>query len=193
VCALLSTAVLAGGRNPADYPLRVHIYQIDNNSHYRYHDLDYVDGEGRANLYENGDPKGFDFHFRCDNRLLYSSGYETYPARWKKPGRTLEILQKQFGKPGAYEACELQVEMKASTAYYRKNGLLYEEPAAEFKQWMEKLQYDPEHGKNEPVKPVAAPATAPAPASTTPFPAPAQAPAGTPATGTNVPPQSPRQ
>jgi hypothetical protein len=44
--------------------------------------------------------------------------------------------------------------------------LLGEEPAAKYKQWMEKVQYDPEHDKNEPVE------TAPAPA-------PAQKPAGT--------------
>ncbi len=165
-CLLFSTVVLAGGRNVADYPLRVHIYQFNSHSHYygQTRTLDLVDGEGRANLFENGEPRVFDFSYRCQERLRWSAGYETYPARWKKQNQTLEILLPQFGKPGAYDACEMKVEMK-DTAYYRHNGGLYEEPAAKFKEWMEKVQYDPEHGKNEPVQPVPAPATAGTPAT----------------------------
>jgi hypothetical protein len=165
-CLLLSTAALAGGHNAAEYPLRVRIYQEGGVSHYYDRSLETVDGEGRANLFENGEPRGFDFSYRCQERLRTSAGSETYPARWRKQNQTLEILLPQFGKPGAYDACELKVLMKADAVYHRHNGLLGEEPAAKYKQWMEKVQYDPEHGKNEPVE------TAPAPA-------PAQKPAGT--------------
>jgi hypothetical protein len=63
----------------------------------------------------------------------------------------------------------LKVEMKES-AYYKHNGLLNEEPAAVFKAWMEKRQYDPEHGKNEP-QPAPVPANTPVP-GTAPSPAP---------------------
>jgi hypothetical protein len=154
---LLSLPALAGGHNAADYPLRVHIYQYNSHSHYYHQSLDVADGEGRANLYENGQPRGFDFSYQCSDRLRSSPGYETYLARWKKPGRTLEILLPQFGKPGAMDGCELKVEMKESMAYYKHNGLLNEEPAAVFKQWMDKHDYDPEHGKNEPVKAAPAP------------------------------------
>jgi len=153
-CLLLSTAVLAGGHNTADYPLRVHIFQYNGHSHYYQRSLDMVDGEGRANLYENDEPRGFDFSYRCEDRLRVSAGYETYLARWKKPGKAIEILLPVFGKPGAMEGCELLVEMK-DTAYYRHNGSLNEESAAKFKEWMDKHQYDPEHGKNEPVAAVA--------------------------------------
>jgi hypothetical protein len=58
VCALLSTAVLAASHNPADYPLRVHIFTHNSVSHYYWRSLDQVDGEGRANIYENGDSAG---------------------------------------------------------------------------------------------------------------------------------------
>ncbi|MGD0940746.1 MAG: hypothetical protein ABR905_13660 [Terracidiphilus sp.] len=150
-CLLLSTVALAGGRNAADYPLRVHIYQFNGYSHYAYQTVNYVDGEGRANLYENGEPRGFDFKYRCGERLRGSAGYETYVARWKKAGKELEILLPQFGKPDSYDTCDLVVLMKENTVYHRSNGLLGEEPAAKFKAWMEKVQYDPEHGKNEPV------------------------------------------
>jgi hypothetical protein len=118
-----------------------------------------VDGEGRANLYENGEPRGFDFSYRCGERLRGSAGFETYMARWKKPGRTLEILQPQFGKPGAFDSCEMKVEMKEGMAYFKRNGLLGEESAAVFKEWMVKHQYDPERGMNEPM------AAAPEPAA----------------------------
>jgi hypothetical protein len=158
-CLLFSAAALAGGHNPADYPLRVHIFQFNSHSHYYQRSLEMVDGEGRANLYENGEPRGFDFSYRCGERLMFSPGYETYPARWKKQGQSLEILEPQFGKPGATESCELKVEMK-DTAYFRHNGGLDEEPATKFKEWMDKHQYDPEHDKNEPVAMAPAPAGA---------------------------------
>lgn len=172
VCLTLSTAVLAGGHNAADYPLRVHIFQFNSHSHYYQRSLDMVDGEGRANLYENSEPRGFDFSYHCGDRLMVSPGFETYPARWKKQGQTLEILQPQFGKPGSYDACELKVEMKDS-AYYKHNGLLNEESAAVFKEWMDKHQYDPEKGRNEPV-PTAPAAAAPVGTGATGAPASAQ-------------------
>jgi len=162
---LLSTGALAGSRNPADYPLRVHIFQFNSRSHY-YHpglgvsdSLNDVDGEGRANLYENGSPRGFDFSFQCGVHLMGSAGFETYMARWKKPGRVIEIIMPVMGgKPGEMNSCDLNVTMKADSVYVRHNGLLGEEPASQFKDWMVKHQYDPEHGKDEPVNSPAAPA-----------------------------------
>jgi len=154
-CLIVSTIALAGKANPAAFPLRVHIFTYNGNSHYSYGALETVDGEGRANLYENGEPRGFDFSYRCSVRLRVSPGFETYMARWKKEGREIEILLPEFGKPGAAESCDLKVLMK-DTTYFRHNGLLGEEPAAVFKAWMVKHQYDPEHGMNEPVYPASA-------------------------------------
>lgn len=150
-CLVLPIAAFAGKINTADYPLRVHIFGFNGAAHYYAGSLNNVDGDGRANVYENGDPKGFDFSYSCADRLRVSPGFETYMARWKKPGQTLEILLPVFGKPGAAEGCELKVLMK-DTAYIRRNGLLNEEPAAVFKDWMVKHKYDPEHGLNEPEK-----------------------------------------
>lgn len=147
---LISTAAHAAGHNAADYPLRVHIFQFNGHSHYDNRMLDRVDGEGRADLFENSQPQGFDFSYMCGGRLMASPGYETYPARWKKRGQTLEILQPVMGKPGAFESCEMKVSLKPDMAYFRHNGGLDEEPAATFKAWMEKHKYDPEHGLNAP-------------------------------------------
>jgi hypothetical protein len=165
-CLLLSVAALAGGHNPADFPLRVHIYQHNGVSHYSRGTLDYVDGEGRANLFENGEPRAFEYGYRCGDRLRNSDGYETYMARWKKKDRRLEILLPVMGKPNAAETCELKVEMKADVVYVRHNGSLNEAPAAKYKEWMDKHQYDPEHGKNVPVAPESTPAPAQTPAAT---------------------------
>ncbi len=158
LCLLSSTAAQAGGYKLADYPLRVHIYSQSGHSHYWEHSISYVDGEGRATLYENGEPKGFDFGYRCSDRLRSSPGYETYLARWKKPGKSIEILLPAFGKPNADESCELKVVMKDGFVYRRRNGSVIEVPAAEWKDWMQRHQYDPENGKNEPVFAPAKPA-----------------------------------
>jgi hypothetical protein len=45
----------------------------------------------------------------------------------------------------------MQVDMKDSV-YFKHNGMLDEEPAAKFKEWMARHQYDPEKGKNLPVE-----------------------------------------
>lgn len=169
-CLLLSGVALAGGHNPADFPLRVHIYTHNGVSHYYDRSLEMVDGEGRANLFENGLPHGFDYRYTCDKRLMNSVGFETYLARWKKPNKTLEVLL-----PAGGGTCNLQVEVKPDVVYHKHNGSLNEMPAAKYKEWMDKHQYDPEHGKDLPVA-----------VDPEPVPASAQAPSGTATTGTGT-------
>lgn len=166
----LSASALYAGGNLAQYPLRVHIFQRSEHTHYYGGVLDWSEGNGRANLFENGDPRGFDFDFRCGDRLMTSSGYETYPARWKKKDQTLEILYPVMGKLNTMHSCELKVDMK-NFAYYRHEGNTYTEPTAVFKAWMEKHQYDPEHGKDEPAQPSQSEKSSPdPPPGTTPVP-----------------------
>lgn len=166
LCALLLLPVvaLASKWTPAEFPLRVHIFGFNGYSHYYDRALERVDGEGRANLYENSQPIGFDFSYTCGARLMGSPGYETYMARWKKPGRVLEILLPVLGgKPGEMDSCELKVLLKQDTVYVKHNGLIGEEPASVFKNWMVKHQYDPEHGLDQPVRGSAQPAQGAAP------------------------------
>jgi hypothetical protein len=165
-CAFVSLIAHAG-TNLAQYPLRVHIFQHNEHNHYWAGSLQSVDGEGRANLFENGAPRAFDFSFRCADRIMTSSGFETYPAKWKKPGQSLEVLYPVMGKPGSMHSCEFKVDMK-DFAYFRRNGNTFTEPIAAYRQWMDKHQYDPEHDKNEPINPAAEPlpaGAAPAPAN----------------------------
>jgi hypothetical protein len=146
VYALLSTNAVLASHNPADYTLRVHIFHHNSVSHYYDRSLETVDGEGRANLFENGEPRAFDFRYHCDNRLMNSVGYETYLARWKKPGKEMEILLPAMGG-----VCDFKVDVKASVVYVKHKGVVSEELASRYKEWMVKHQYDPEHGKDIPV------------------------------------------
>ncbi len=138
--------------NPADYPLRVHIFNHNGVSHYHGSwgatSLEGVDGEGRANLFENSQPRAFDFRYQCGERLMNSVGFDTFPARWKKPNVEMEVRLPISGK-----TCKFQVAMKDDIAYHVHDGHFGEEPAEKYKAWMDKVQYDPEHGKNLPIKP----------------------------------------
>ena len=169
-----SLPLFAESHNLAEYPLRIHIYRRNETTFYRGHMAEEAKGEGRANLFEGGEPKGVDFQFDCDTKLQTSSGFETFPAKWKKPGQELVILQPQFGK-SSYDTCRLKVMVK-DFVYYLRNGVLNSEPSDVFKQWMVKHEYDPEHGKSTPLQtappatgqpgaaaPVNSPATQPAP------------------------------
>jgi hypothetical protein len=101
-------------------------------------------------VFENSEPRGFQFSFSCVDGLQASGGYGTYPARWKKRDKTLEILVPQKGKPWNQETCELQAEMRPGLVFFWRNGAIAEEAAAVLKAWMTKHQYDPEKGKDDP-------------------------------------------
>jgi hypothetical protein len=148
---LLTAPLVAESKNPADYPLRIHIYGHNQTTFYHNRNEDEAKGEGRANLFENGEVHGVDFSFDCSEKVKNSFGYETYPAKWKKPNQELTVLMPVFGKAGSFFTCNIKTDVK-DFAYLMRNGGLSSEPSAEFKAWMVKHEYDPEHGKNEPIR-----------------------------------------
>ena len=147
---LLSAASSAESHDPADYPLRLHIFKLSSHTHRRHGIIWWVEGDGRANLFENGNPVGIDFAYHCSDRFMDSSGYETYPAKWKRPGETLVILTHRIGSDST-EACDLKVDLK-QFVYLGRNSDATGSPEV-LKQWMIDHHYDPEHGLNEPVNP----------------------------------------
>ena len=151
--AAMSPRVSAESKNLADYPLRLHIFGRSQTSFYysRARSLDETQGDGRANLYENGEARGLDFNYQCSYKVRASFGYETYPARWKKPGKTLVVLMPIFGQAGKFFTCDFNADMKDFAYAEGKNGLR-SEPVAQFKLWMQRHDYDPEHGKDVPVR-----------------------------------------
>lgn len=164
LCACLvvsSAAVKAESKNPANYPLRVHIMGHSQTTFYHMRSAEESKGEGRANLFEGGEAKGVDFTFDCSQKLKASIGYETYPAKWKKPNQELTVLLPVFGKSNSYFTCNLKTDVK-DYAYVGRNGRIIPEPTAEFNAWMVKHDYDPEHGKDVPTR-LEPPAGVPAP------------------------------
>ncbi len=151
-CVLLaSSTLLADSKNPGDYPLRVHIFNRSEITFIHNRATDEAKGEGRANLFANGEVKAVDFTFDCSQKLKASFGYETYPAKWKKPGQELTVLLPVFGKTGSFFTCNFKTDVK-DFAYIARDGKMASEPSAEFKAWMVRHEYDPEHGKNMPTK-----------------------------------------
>jgi hypothetical protein len=150
---LLSASLLsAESKNPADYPFRLHIFNRSETDFYGQNRVaEETKGEGRANLFANNDVRGIDFSYECSEKLKASFGYETYPAKWKKPNQELVVLMPVFGKPNAYFTCDFKTQVK-DYAYVSHNGSLSSESPADFKEWMKKRDYDPEHGKNVPTK-----------------------------------------
>jgi hypothetical protein len=151
-CFLLAATVLhAESKDPANYPLRVHVFSYSETTFYRHESLDEAKGEGRANLFEGGAAHGVDFSFECDQKLKTSFGYETYPAKWRKPGKELTVLLPVFGKTGSYVTCSFKTDVK-DFAYTSHKGGVGQETVDAFKAWMIEHDYDPEHGKNVPVR-----------------------------------------
>jgi hypothetical protein len=166
LCLLAGSATLfAESKNPADYPLRIHIFGRSQTTFYTHRELEESKGDGRANVFQNSQPHGADFNYECSQKLRSSIAYETYPAKWKKPNQELVVLMPVFGKANSYWTCNLKTDVK-DIAYVSHNGNISPEPAADFKNWMTRHDYDPEHGKDIPARldpppATAAPATAP--------------------------------
>jgi hypothetical protein len=148
---MMSTMLVAESKNPADYPLRLHIFGRSQTTFYHWRAEDEARGDGRADLYENGEAHGVDFNYDCGYKVRSSFGYETYPARWKKPGRELVVLLPVFGQSGKFFTCDFNTDVKDFAYAASKNGLR-SEPVAQFKGWMQRHDFDPEHGKDVPVR-----------------------------------------
>ncbi len=155
LCLLVFVAAAASlwadSKDPADYPLRLHIYTSDGITFYHDRFPDESRGDGRANLFENGEVRGLDFSFDCDKKIAPSFAFETYPANWKKKNEQLVVLFPVIGKSNTYFTCTLNTQLK-DYAYFLQNGRLSPEPTSQFKAWMTGHDYDPEHGKNTPVR-----------------------------------------
>lgn len=150
VCLLLSASMLNGeSKNMADYTLRLRIFSKDATTFYYMRNVQESKGDGRADLFEGDDVHGVDFNYACDEKFKASFAFETYPAKWKKPGQVLTVLLPVFGKANTYFTCNFNTAVR-DTVYVRNQGGMSEEPAERYKLWMVKNDYDPVHGKNTP-------------------------------------------
>jgi hypothetical protein len=157
LCASLSAVFLttctpvlnANSKSIADYPLRIRVYSKNSTTFYHDRMEEESKGEGRGDIFEGNSIHGVDFNFSCDEKFKASFGYETYPAKWKKPGQVLTVLLPIFGKSNTYFTCNFNTDVK-DFVYNRHNGKMSSEPEARYQAWMAKHDYDPVNGKNQP-------------------------------------------
>lgn len=129
LAVFLCVPVLMGSKkNLADYTLRIHLYD----SHWT-RDRGGFHAYGRANLFdENGMPHAVDYLYDCEDHLMAQRGIEAYPAKWKKPAQTIDVLFGEIGqKPDEFHNCEFKVAQK-SFAYFADRGGLNTESPQEF-------------------------------------------------------------
>ena len=156
VCLACPNTALASGPDIDRYPLRVYIFRFNarpgdaRESRRTGGMADYISGMGQADLFENGEPRGFQFTYSCVVKMRVSGRYSTVPARWKKKDKTLEILLTQNGKPEDLDACELQPVLLPEQVFFWKNGEVSMESSAALKEWMVKHKFDPEKSAEEP-------------------------------------------
>ena len=143
---LVTFSMSAESKNPADYPLRIHVYGRNQTTFYHGRVEEEAKGEGRANLFSDDGVRGVDFTFDCDQKLRASMGPDAYPAKWKKPGQELVVLMPVFGRSGQYFTCRFKTDVK-DFVYFVHNHQLATESPDRFKEWMAKHDYDPVHGK----------------------------------------------
>ena len=159
VCGFcLLQAMQAFAKDADDFPLRVVIFRnTEHGRHTReaksFNDTpDYLDGIGQADLFENSIPVAFEYSYACMPGMRPSGGYETFPARWKKRDKTLEILVPEPGRPWNNVSCVLHTTMQPGMVFFWNDDDVMQEPAAKFKDWMVKHQFDPENGKVMPIE-----------------------------------------
>ncbi len=92
-------------RDLSTYTLRVHIFtsewKSDNGG----------SGTGRANLIDGATVRGFDFVYYCQVNYMPSVGNQAYIAKWKKPGKTIEIVGNKVGSEGKEGTCDFNITM----------------------------------------------------------------------------------
>ena len=114
--------LLGAPRNPVDYPLRVHIYDKHQSHSAKYRTYT---GHGRGNVIDGGQINAMEYNFVCYDEFLVSEAGEDYPAKWKKPGLSLELLMGVIGSDTKTRTCELKVALK-DYVFFHTNGKLVE-------------------------------------------------------------------
>ncbi len=79
VSLLLLPTGIAESKNPNDYPLRLHVYNPSETTFYRNRVQDEAKGDGRANLFENGQVHAVEYSFDCPERCAPHSGMKPTP------------------------------------------------------------------------------------------------------------------
>ena len=134
---LCSTLFAFASKNPADYPLKVHILQQNWVSHNNYRDE--FKGTGRGNIWEGDLIHAFDYSYECSFGLRRTARNQPYLAKWKQPHLRLALLASQIGKEGKYQECTLKTTVHDGV-YILGQGGITEMSQEDYKDWKAKRQ-----------------------------------------------------
>ena len=132
ICLSLSSFA---GKNPANYPLKVHILQQAWGSHnVRYSEYR---ATGRGNIWEGDAVHAFDFSYDCSFGVRRTARNQPYWGKWKKPNQRLALLAFDIGKPDKYHECDLKTTVRPGV-YILNPGGITEMSQADYKEWKAK-------------------------------------------------------
>jgi hypothetical protein len=137
IALLIFPLLVFAGKNPANYPLKVHILQQNWASrNLRYNDNR---GEGRGNIWEGDSIHAFDYTYECGFGLRRTARNQPYLGKWKKPQHSLALLAPKIGKDNKYQECDLKTTVHAGV-YVLGGGGITELSQEEFKTWKAKRE-----------------------------------------------------
>jgi len=137
---LCSSFFAFASKNPADYPLKVHILQQTWASHNNYRNE--FKGTGRGNIWEDDSIHAFDYSYECSFGLRRTARNQPYLAKWKQPHLRLALLASQIGKENKYQECTLKTTVHEGV-YIVGGGGITEMSQADYKDWQAKRQEHP--------------------------------------------------
>jgi hypothetical protein len=131
--------ILLASKDPADYPMKVHVLQQNWGSHnVRYNEYR---GIGRGNLWEGDEVHAFDFTYDCSFPVRRTARNQPYAAKWKKSRTKLAVLAEKIGNDDKFQECDLKTTLR-SGVYILANGGITEMSQADYGDW--KRQRDSE-------------------------------------------------
>jgi PEGA domain-containing protein len=124
--------LLFARKDPANYPLKVHILQQPWASHNLRHGEHR--GTGRGNIWEGDSIHAFEFTYECGFPLQKTARNQPYMGKWNKPQLRLAILAPKIGKNDSYQECVMKTTVHPGV-YVLGGGGITEMSQEEFKGW----------------------------------------------------------
>lgn len=152
--AALLNPTVSPAKDPADYPLSVHILhaQWNRDRHGVHH------GWGRGNIREGDTVRGFDYSFDGCTPFRETISPQKYPAKWKKPQLQLQVLVSEIGKVNKFETCNVNTSL-IEGVYMRGPGGIRALSQEQFKAW--RVKRDAIAASQYEMGPVAPPSASP--------------------------------
>ena len=124
---LLSPGLALSAKDLSDFPLKVEIL-MNHWDRYRprpvrdpYYFLYKVNGLG--NVMDGSTVHAFDFKYENYRVIRFTAPNQTYPAKWKKPQRELEVVAPDVGHEGKYITVDMDTTVREGVYVGRGSGI----------------------------------------------------------------------